>query len=271
MIARRDLPARVLSRRDLSPTCFRLELACDEAIDAAPGQFGMLACSDGLDPLLRRAFSLANVRPHGGGSAVELLIKAVGKGTALLRRATEGSVLRFLAPLGNAFSLEGVRGRRLALIAGGIGLPPVLFAAERLVAAGVAFDLFLGATTAAELLEVARCEAAVRAVGGELVLTTDDGSMGGRGLVTAALGRHVAAGADYVRALACGPTPMLAAVTRLAREAGLPAELSLEEPMACGVGVCLGCVVQLADGRYLPTCKAGPVFEVSRLAERWWA
>jgi dihydroorotate dehydrogenase electron transfer subunit len=269
MIARRDLAVRVAARSDLSPTCFRLTLKTEEPFDAVPGQFGMLSCTEGFDPLLRRAFSLAGVSPRGDSAEVEFLIKEVGKGTALLRHAAPGSDLRLLAPLGNGFSLGGGP-HRLALVAGGIGLPPVLFAAEVLAASGTAFDLYLGAASSVELLEVERCERAALVAGGELVLATDDGSRGEQGPITAALARKVSQGRVYDRVLACGPTAMLAALTLLARERALEAELSLEEPMACGLGVCLGCVVEVADGRYVPACKEGPVFTVARLAARWW-
>ncbi len=270
MIARRDLPVRLIARTDLSPTCFRLELAAEETITAAPGQFGMLSCGSGYDPLLRRAFSLSGVRPHGAGCVIELMIKEVGKGTSALRRLPEESELRLLAPLGNTFTLATDRGAPLALVAGGIGLPPVLFAAEELAARGVPFDLYLGAAGAGELLEVGRCRAAVEVVGGEFVLATDDGSRGETGFVTEALARRLSAGRRYGRALGCGPTPMLAALAEAAKGGGFEAELSLEEPMACGVGVCLGCVVKVADGHYAPTCKEGPVFPASALAEGWW-
>ena len=268
MIARRDLITRLQSRSELSPTCFRLELASGQPFAADPGQFGMLACGDGLDPLLRRPFSLGGVRADGGGAVIELLVKEVGKGTALLRRLPLDCELRLLAPLGSAFTLAAVG--RLALVAGGIGLPPVLFAAERLAALGAPFDLYLGAATAVELLELERCATAVAAAGGELVVTTDDGSRGEQGFVTAALAARIAGGRAYARALACGPTPMLAALTRLAREVGLEAELSLEEPMACGMGVCLSCVVERADGYRLPTCTHGPVVSTAALAPEWW-
>jgi dihydroorotate dehydrogenase electron transfer subunit len=270
MITRRDLAVRVAARSDLSPTCFRLTLAAQGLLDASPGQFGMLSCGEGFDPLLRRAFSLAGVSRQGDTTEVELLIKEVGKGTTLLRHLGLGSNLRLLAPLGNGFSLDG-GAHRLALVAGGIGLPPVLFAAEVLAARGTGFDFYLGATSAAELLELKRCGRAASRAGGELVLTTDDGSRGEKGFVTAALARRLSEGRVYSRILACGPTPMLAALTLLANGHGLDAELSLEEPMACGVGVCLGCVVKLADGRYAPTCKEGPVFRTSDLAAGWWA
>ncbi len=269
MIARRDVPARLVERRELSPTCFSLLLATMERLPAEPGQFGMLSCGQGLDPLLRRPFSVAGVRPLGSGWGVELLVKEVGRGTAWLRRAPLGTILELLAPLGHGFNLEAAASTRAALVAGGIGLPPVLFAAERLAETGAPFDLFLGAATGDELLEIKRCRAAAGAVGGKLVLCTDDGSVGEPGFVTTALARRFAAGQRWERVLACGPDPMLQALARWSVTEGVVAELSLEEPMACGVGVCLGCVVELADGRRVASCKEGPVFEAARLAARW--
>jgi dihydroorotate dehydrogenase electron transfer subunit len=270
MIARRDMRVRLAARRELSPSCFLLELVTDTPFEAQPGQFGMLACRAGRDPFLRRPFSLAAVGARGEGTVCELLVKEVGRGSRALRELAVGGELQLLAPLGRGFHLATPEGGRLALVAGGIGLPPLLFAAERLAAAGQPFDLFLGAATAAELLLVERCQRAVGAVGGELVLATDDGSRGERGVITEALARRWASGAAYATALACGPTPMLAALTQLARSWGLELQLSLEEPMACGVGVCLGCVVDGADGRRVTTCKEGPVFRASELAARWW-
>ena len=267
---RRDLTVRVAGCTDLSPGCFRLELISADSFEAVPGQFGMLSCSDGLDPLLRRPFSLGGVRRREDTTIIEMWVKEVGRGTAMLRRTPLGRELRLLAPLGNGFSLEEGPGERLALVAGGIGLPPVLFAAEVLSAAARPFDIYLGAATGVELLEVRRCRAAADAVGGELVLTTDDGTAGELGTVVAALSRRLAEGRSYLRALACGPNPMLAALADLGRERLFPVELSLEEPMACGVGVCLGCVVEHADGRWVPSCKEGPVFPAGKLAERWW-
>ncbi len=269
MIARRDLSVRLVERRELSPTCFSLLLECPENVGAEPGQFGMLTCGSGIDPLLRRPFSIAGVHPRAAGAAVELLIKEVGRGTAWLRRAPLGSTLELLVPLGRGFDLDAAATVPVALVAGGIGLPPVLFAAQRLAARGACFDFYLGAVTAAELIEIERCRAATEAVGGELILTTDDGSAGEAGFVTEALRRRAGQGHRYPRVLACGPDPMLQALARWASETGAVVELSLEEPMACGVGVCLGCVVELADGRRVASCKEGPVFEAARLAVHW--
>jgi len=260
---RLDRPVTLARRQELSPTCFALELATEEPIHARPGQFAMVGLVGGYDPLLRRPFSVAGVRQEGGRFLVELLVKEVGKTTSLLRRLPVGSSLRLLAPLGEGFHLERC-GPRPALVAGGIGLPPVLFAAQVLACRGVAFDFFFGAATQEELLLRERLAALTT---GELVLCTDDGSFGEPGFVTEALRRRGEQG--YSRLFACGPTPMLRAVARLARSLEVPAELSLEEPMACGVGVCLGCVVRLADGSYVPSCKQGPVFPVEALGEGW--
>lgn len=268
MITRCDQNVRVVARSELSPTCFRLDLECERAIVAQPGQFGMLTCGEGLDPLLRRAFSIAAVTPAGDRSIVSILAKEVGRGTHQLRALPLGATLRLLAPLGRGFTLTAEAHERLALVAGGIGLPPVVFAAEALAARGVGFDLFYGAATAAELIDLDRCRAAA-AGRGELVLVTDDGSAGEMGFVTEAVRRRVTSGRRYRRLLACGPDPMLRAVGRLAEETGVESEVSLEEPMACGVGVCLGCVVELADGRMVPSCKEGPVFATTALGEGW--
>ncbi len=263
------MKVRLTARHDLSPHCFLLELAATEPFTAEPGQFGMLTCGSGLDPFLRRPFSLAAVRPAAAGTVVELLVKEVGKGTRALRAVAPGAALSLLAPLGRGFDLEVASGR-LALVAGGIGLPPLLFAAERLAAAGTPFDLYFGAATAKELFLLERCQNAAALAGGEVLLATDDGSRGERGLVTQLLAHRCAAGAAYAAVLACGPTPMLAALTELARAHRWDVQLSLEQPMACGVGVCLGCVVAGSDGRMVASCKEGPVFRVRELAPRWW-
>lgn len=263
MGAPQDLLATLACRQELSPTCFALDLAIPQEIAAQPGQFAMVGLEGGYDPLLRRPFSIAAVRREREVWLVQFLVKEVGKVTARLRQLPLGSPLRVLAPLGKGFQLQGC-GPRPALLAGGIGLPPVLFAAEVLKSRGVVFDLFFGASTEKELLLRERLATLTP---GELVLCTDDGSFGEAGFVTEAVRRRAAQG--YSRFFACGPTPMLRAVARLAREVGVMAELSLEEPMACGVGVCLGCVVRLADGSYVPSCKQGPVFPAETLGEAW--
>lgn len=263
MGTRCDQQVTLLARQQLSESCFSLLLACQRPLEAQPGQFAMLGLPTCGDPLLRRPFSLAAISHQEGRPVVELLVKEVGRVTAALRRLPPGSPLQLLAPLGRGFDLAAV-GSYPALVAGGIGLPPVLFAAQELAARGIRFDFFFGAATGSELLLLERLR---QLVTGELVLSTDDGSVGEKGLVTEALTRRL--GRGYSGMLACGPSPMLRALACLARARALVAELSLEEPMACGLGVCLGCVVKLASGAYVPSCQEGPVFFASELAEAW--
>ncbi len=258
MVARRDVAATLAARRQLTPSSYALELLTEPPLpEPRPGQFVMLAAAGGESPFWRRAFSVAGYRRRGGSAVVELMIRVVGAGTALWRELPPGSRGRLLGPLGNGFG-PVAEGARLALVAGGIGLPPVLFHLERLAAAPCRADLIVGAATARELLEPERCARAAAAAGGELVVTTDDGTAGRRGLVTEALAERLAEG-RYDGLRACGPLPMLREVARLAAEHGVPAELALEERMACGVGVCLGCVVPGSDGSNLRVCREGPV------------
>lgn len=231
---------------------------------AEPGQFAMLGLSAGYDPLLRRPFSLAMVTQEGKQSSkVELVIKEVGKTTRALRKLPLGAPLHLLAPLGKGFQLAAA-GAYPALVAGGIGLPPLLFAAHALRQRGVHFDFFFGAATHQELIFRERIK---ELTPGEVFFSTEDGSFGEFGLVTQALHRRLDRG--YTRILACGPTPMLKELARLTQAQQVETELSLEEPMACGVGVCLGCVVKLKSGTYVASCQEGPVFLTSQLAEDW--
>lgn len=223
----------------------------------------MVGVGLGADPLLRRPFSVAGVTPTGAGAQLQLLVKEVGKVTSLLRSMPLGSEIHVLGPLGRGFDLR-TAGSRPVLVAGGIGLPPILFAARELRRQGIEFAFFYGASSEPELLLRQEIE---ELASGHAVFCTDDGSFGESGLVTEVLRKKWQS--SYSHLLACGPNPMLHAVAGLAREKGVAAELSLEEPMACGVGVCLGCVVRLADGTYAPSCQKGPVFRATELAERW--
>ncbi|WP_038049987.1 dihydroorotate dehydrogenase electron transfer subunit [Thermoanaerobaculum aquaticum] len=263
MDIRVDQKAVLVGRQTLSPSCFALELACPSPLPAKPGQFVMVGVGSAADPLLRRPFSVAGVTPKERGTALQLLVKEVGKVTAMLRSLPLGSELAVLGPLGRGFDLASA-GPRPVLVAGGIGLPPVLFAARELRRQGTEFAFFYGASSGPELLLRREIE---EIAAGRVVFCTDDGSFGEHGLVTEVLGKRWQEGTS--RLLACGPNPMLQALAALARERGVEAELSLEEPMACGVGVCLGCVVRLADGTYAPSCQKGPVFRATELSERW--
>ena len=265
MVPRTDLTATLVARRELTPTCYAIHLRVDGPMARpAPGQFVMLEPAQDAGPFWRRALSVAGHAAGPGGEELELMIKAVGAGTTLWREAAVGTPARVLGPLGEGFPIDPAP-PAVALVGGGIGLPPLLYAATEVAARKSRPDLYLGAPTSRELIEPERCRQAVAAGGGELVLVTEDGSAGESGLVTAALERRLAEGVGYDAVWACGPMPMLAAVAALAANWDLPSALALEERMACGVGVCLGCIVPTSDGGHLRVCREGPVVTGDRI------
>jgi dihydroorotate dehydrogenase electron transfer subunit len=221
----------------------------------------------GRDPLLPRAFSILRTAP---GGLCELLVKAVGRGTRLLERLEPGSPLSVLGPLGRPFPARA-EGPGDYLVAGGVGLAPLLWFAERSPApTGSPHHLVYGARTAADLVlldEIAKS-------GVVLVLTTEDGSSppsgppARRGRVTDALApllaNRPAAGA---RVLTCGPNAMMRAVVEQARAHQLGCLVSVEGEMACGIGACLGCAVPLTSGGrpFGYACVDGPVFDADTI------
>ncbi|HHQ49549.1 MAG TPA: dihydroorotate dehydrogenase electron transfer subunit [Acidobacteria bacterium] len=269
MVPRTDRPAVLAARRQLTPSTYAVRFQLEGPFPTPdPGQFVMVEIPEGGGTFWRRAYSLSAFGQGSEGPWIEMMIKVVGPGTAHWRTAPLGSRGRILGPLGNGFPMDEVTGP-VAMVAGGIGLPPLLHAMAGLAPRGVRCDLYLGAATADELIEPEGCARAAAETGGTFVAATDDGSAGEPGLVTAALERRLAAGERYAALWACGPNPMLRAVARLAAGHGLAAWLSLEERMACGVGVCLGCVVPASGGGHLRVCREGPVFPADAI--RWEA
>ena len=237
---------------------FRLRLEAPEIAAAArPGQFVMAACGVERDPLLRRPFSVHDVTEDGG---LDLLIREVGRGTALLAALRAGERVSVLGPLGRGFSLPGESEQgEIALVGGGIGTAPLLFLARRLLERGRAAEgvhVLVGAAHAAEarILREDFLE-----LGCPVHISTDDGSLGHHGFVTELL-PLLPAGIN--RICACGPRPMMAAAARFAEARGIACEVSLETRMACGLGACLGCAVPVPGepNRYRHVCKDGPVF-----------
>ncbi len=249
--------ASITAREDLSPDYFRLRLRAPElAAGARPGLFANLLIGDG-DLCLRRPISFHDA----DGEQVSMIIGVTGRGTAWLRQQRVGAELDVMGPLGGR-SLSLLPGARsVALVGGGVGIPPLHFVAKRALAAGPAprFTVFIGARSAERLL----CADEFASLGVDVVTSTDDGSAGYQGTAVAALEhwleRHAA---DQV--LTCGPTPMMRAAAELAIARGLPSQVCLEARMACGVGACLSCVVETRrEGweRYQRVCTEGPVFD----------
>lgn len=263
--------ASLVENRPLGRGSFVLRLGgCQALSSAKPGQFVMLRGEWGRDPLLPRAFSILRTNPDG---SADVLVKAVGRGTRLLEGVTTGAKLSVLGPLGSAF--EPAENSGDWLVAGGVGLAPLLWYAERYKAKQ--HHLLYGARSAGDLVLLDE----IRAAGCVVTLTTEDGSAPAgwsvhKGRVTDALAMLLPKrSAPGTRILTCGPNPMMRAVVELARAhvAGradphaLQCLVSVEGEMACGIGACLGCAVPLTDGTkpFGYACTDGPVFDSARI------
>jgi len=265
-----DLRAPVTENLDLGAGYFLTSLRAPEiASEIAPGQFVMLGTPDPAQLLLRRPFSVCLVRGGASGPEdVQLLYRVVGRGTALFSRLAPGTEMALLGPLGHGFTEPAPppRGEQPVLVAGGIGIAPFPILVELLLRRGFSPVLCYGARTSADLPLLGwfdqRCEVRV---------TTEDGSAGEKGVVTTAVERLLHEGEGRVKLYSCGPEPMLRAIARLAEEHGVASEAALEAFMACGFGVCLGCVVEAASpqgefGRFRRVCVEGPVFPTREIA-----
>ena len=267
-----DIAAEVLANRALSPDYSVLTLAAPAiAAAAAPGQFVMVKASSGTDPMLRRPFSVFEVLRDSRGTAVgiSLLNKRIGVSTTQLYEARPGQRIACLGPLGRPFSVVEPPAEAW-MVAGGVGLAPFAALAEALRARRVSCTLFYGARRAEELFHLDL----FRALGVELVLTTEDGSLGEHGRVVAPLDRRLAAHRSdrAVMVYACGPEGMLAAAAKTAGRHGRACQVSVERVMGCGLGGCYSCVLPMRgdDGQYhhVRSCLAGPVLPGDLI--RWY-
>lgn len=249
----------MIASKEVGKDIFLVTLAgCQALVGCKPGQFVMLHGDWGRDPLLPRAFSILSVRPNG---ELALLVKAAGRATTLLSRAKIGEVFSVLGPLGVGFPAQ-VAGVPTWLVAGGVGMAPLLFYGEDAVRRGQsALRLFYGGRRAEDLVLLDR----IAKLDIPLELATEDGSRGTRGYITDVLAKALERAGESPVIMACGPEPMLRVVAKLARAHALKAFLSLEGQMACGIGACLGCAVPGAKRPFLYTCKDGPVMDLEDL------
>jgi len=259
-----DHRATLTRRQIFSPGIFSVTFHCPDLARAVlPGQFAMLEVPERAQPYLRRAYSVADAEPEAG--TVEFLIKTIGRGTRALWEMPEGSPVRLLGPLGNAFTVSGLpRGARVAIVAGGIGAAPFPALLRAIGRGGLAADFYLGGRNARELSIRARFDGVVP---GATVLASDDGALGEKGFVTEVLARRLAAGARYARLYACGPMPMFAALAKVVGPAGVPSEFSTEAEMGCGFGACLGCVIPGIEKPFIVSCSEGPILRPEKI--RW--
>jgi dihydroorotate dehydrogenase electron transfer subunit len=172
--------------------------------------------------------------------------------------------LDVLGPLGRAFDMPSADEHSI-MVAGGVGFPPLLFLAERMVEQKFdarSIEFFYGGQTSADILEQER----LKRLGLNFIPVTEDGSLGQTGLVTEPVEEYIKkAGKEKTRIYSCGPEGMLKAVNELAIRLGVAGQVSLEAPMPCGVGICLGCVVPLIAGGHARVCREGPVFDIGEV------
>jgi len=242
----------VAEMAQLNPTTWWMTLEVGKLVEEEglrAGQFLHIRCGEGL--LLRRPISVALCMPDEPQDTAALVFEVRGEGTRWLSRRKRGDRLDVLGPLGNGFAVEET-GRYL-LAGGGIGVPPLLgygaWGRERTAAV-------LGFRSADRAILVDRFQEAC----GRVILCSDDGSLGRPGRVDAQVRAVLEQDRSFAAVLACGPKPMLKGVAAAAAEFGVPCQVSMEERMACGVGACLGCAVQMRDGTMKHVCKDGPVF-----------
>jgi dihydroorotate dehydrogenase electron transfer subunit len=250
----------IVRTEQLADDIYRITVkATDFAEAAKPGQFVMIKVSDGLDPLLRRPFSIHQVSADG---LVQVLFKALGKGTRLMAGLQPGQIMDLLGPLGHGFAID--KDQLHCLIGGGMGIAPLLFLAQKMLkeCEPSAIKVMLGARTNNEIAAVA---GDFESMGLEVHTATEDGSLGHHGLVTDLL-QQLDRG-DQRMVYACGPYPMLKAVVSESLKNNWECQVSLETFMACGLAACLGCAVQRADfNGYVHACKDGPVFKAKEVA-----
>jgi len=272
------------------------------AKNSKPGQFVEVKCFDGFEPLLRRPLGVHRILNNG----IEILYEVVGKGTELLSRKRAGDTIDVIGPLGNGFFVQRTAcsvQRTAIIVAGGIGVAPLVALAESLAYSvqRIAYRknpkiyVLIGAKTKSHVL----CVDEFKKIGCKVIVSTEDGSMGTKGLATdlledllsaSAKGGSASGGKRYplppkadppqaenAILYACGPVAMLKTVAKIAETKRIPCQVSMEERMACGVGVCLGCPVKVrttstqyaihnTQYEYKMVCKDGPVFNAEDIA-----
>jgi dihydroorotate dehydrogenase electron transfer subunit len=259
--ASREFESQVLSVEPIMGDAVLLTVSAPSVVlsHLQPGQFFNIVTrfSGSFDPLLRRPYSV--YRSHGDPSALTFLVRPFGRGSAWLAERLPGERLGMLGPLGNSFSIPN-RAQRLLMIGGGVGVAPLVMLSDEAAAKNLDVVFVMGAANETGLL--AASELADRV---EYLVATDDGSRGHHGLATEVI-RDFVQWADQI--YACGPEPMyrtLRAVVEPLRINRKPSvQISVERGMACGLGACLGCVVETTHGM-IASCVRGPVFELDEI------
>ena len=254
-----NIKAKLLKKEELKPEIFKFSVQADEIVNTArPGNFIEIRVNDDIEPFLRRPISIYNMDKEKG--ILEFIFQVKGKGTTILAKRNEGEAIDIVGPLGfGTFKYSSYE--NLAIIGGGIGVFPLYELAKNAKNENKNVNTYLGFRNK----DLVVLENEFTQVSSQLTITTDNGSYSQKGFAIDFLKKDIEAGKiDSI--YACGPLPMLRAVRELALEKNIPCQISLEERMACGLGVCLGCAVKTAKSskeapEYWHVCKAGPVFQ----------
>ena len=245
-----------LEQKSEAGGCCIITLACCEGFTLPkilPGQFVEVKIDNCPSAMLRRPISVCDVTADG---RLVLFVKPLGEGTRHLVDLPIGSKINILLPLGNGFGLVE-KGKKVLVVGGGIGAAPLVMLTRQLLECGVDVTIAIGGRSASDLQGVLELypDKATK------VCSTDDGSRGHHGLITA----NPVFDKKYDKIYCCGPTPMMKGVAHIAFENDVECEVSLENHMACGLGACLCCVEKTNDGNVC-VCTEGPVFNINRLS-----
>ena len=254
-----NIKAKLLKKEELATGIFKFSVQADEIIKTAKaGNFIEIRVNDDIEPFLRRPISIHNIDRENG--ILEFIFQEKGKGTKILSSKREEELIEIIGPLGfGTFKYSNYN--KLGIIGGGIGVFPLYELAKCAQAEGKRVNTYLGFRNK----ELVVLENEFKEVSNDLIVTTDDGSYSQKGFAIDFLKKDIEEG-NIDSIYACGPLPMLKAVKELAIEKNIPCQISLEEKMACGLGVCLGCAVKTAASHketpeYWHVCKARPVFQ----------
>lgn len=258
-----NIKAKLLKKQELISGIFKFSVQAEEIVATAkPGNFIEIRVNDDIEPFLRRPISIYNMDKESG--VLEFIFQVKGKGTTILSGKKEGELIDIIGPLGfGTFKYSSYE--NLAIIGGGIGVFPLYELAKRAHIENKNVNTYLGFRNK----DLVVLEDEFKQVSNQLIITTDDGSYSQKGFAIDFLKKDFEDGKiDSI--YACGPLPMLKAVREFAIEKNIPCQISLEEKMACGLGVCLGCAVKTASSpkdapEYWHVCKGGPVFQAKEV------
>ncbi len=280
-----QINAEISSNEPLNENCWRMALDAPRiASSLKPGQFIHVKIGGENGPLFRRPFSVfRRVNLRGDGPGIEIVYKVIGRGTRLMTELREGDVLDILGPLGHGFELRRDKPVQV-IVAGGTGAACIFLLAEEISKAGRQLKVLLGADTKASLI----MEKEYGALESEMMISTDDGTRGYHGFVTRMLDQALQEGKILTDCAiySSGPEPMLKALAPICQKYHIPAQVSMERHMMCGIGACLACVCKVdpdpvsknrnlgsshiqfvpdKDFGYALVCKDGPVFDINEV------